>query len=260
VPAPSVSPSPSPPSDPFALARSLRYASPDALASALARSETAIRSGAASGTELVALGHAEDAAYRQLVAQPEWQGAVISRLPASLRPVAEANITAGSELKVLANPRDELPAWRILAPRPQAELLADYREAQRLSGIPWEYLAAINLVETRMGRIRGLSAGGARGPMQFLPSTWARYGSGDIDNAHDSILAAGRLLAAHGAPADMAGALLAYNPSQHYVRAVTIYARQLQAEPRALGGYYYWQVYFRTITRGEALLTEGYGS
>jgi hypothetical protein len=51
--------------------------------------------------------------------------------------------------------------------------------------------------------------------MQFLPTTWKRYGrGGDIQATGDAILAAARLLRANGAPADMAGALYAYNPSR----------------------------------------------
>ena len=252
--------SPAPPSDPFALALSTRFPTPEALAAALTRAETAIRAGTATGAELTSLGQAQDAAYRQLLAQPEWRPAVLAQLPANLRPVAGANLSAGDDLKAISNPRDDLPPWRILAPRPEPELLAAYQEAQASSGVPWPYLAAVNLVETRMGRIQGLSTSGAVGPMQFMPATWAFYGRGDINNPHDAILGAARLLAAHGAPGDMASALLAYNHSPHYVRAVTAYAQQIQANPRALDGYYAWRVYFRTATRGEALLVEGYGA
>ena len=61
--------------------------------------------------------------------------------------------------------------------------------------------------------------------MQFLPATWKRYGGGgDIHATSDAILAAARLLRANGAPADMAGALYAYNPSRRYVRTVSAYA------------------------------------
>ncbi len=247
-------------SDPFALARSRRYPSPDSLAAALANAETTIRSGTASPAALVDLGSSQDAAYHQLVAQPEWQATVLAQLPPPLRTIAQANIAAGEELKALDHPRDTLPTWRIVAPLPEAELRADYQEAQRLSGIPWQYLAAINLVESRMGRIRGLSAGGAEGPMQFIPQTWAYYGRGDINNPPDAILAAGRFLADHGGPGDMDRALFAYNPSLHYVRGVTLYAHRIQADPRALDGYYNWQVYFGTLTRGDALLVVGYGS
>ena len=247
-------------SDPFTLALRLRYPTPDALAAALANAETAIRSGGATPAALADLGRAQDAAYHQLAEQPEWRAGMLAQLPERLRPIAQANLDAGDELKALDHPRDTLPAWRILAPLPESELKADYLEAQRLSGIPWQYLAAINLVESRMGRIRGLSAGGAEGPMQFIPATWAYYGRGDVNNPHDAILAAGHFLADHGGPADMARALYGYNPSPHYVRAITIYAQQIQAEPRALDGYYNWQVYFGTLTRGDALLTVGFGA
>ena len=63
-----------------------------------------------------------------------------------------------------------LPAWRIVRPEPADELLDAYRDAEAEFGIPWKYLAAINLVETGIGRIRGTSIAGAQGPMQFMPA------------------------------------------------------------------------------------------
>ena len=60
-----------------------------------------------------------------------------------------------------------------------------------MAGVPWTVLAAINLVETRMGRIVVPGSAAAQGPMQFLPATWARYGGGgDVDNPHDATAAA----------------------------------------------------------------------
>jgi membrane-bound lytic murein transglycosylase B len=168
--------------------------------------------------------------------------------------VVEANVVAGSELRKLNRPARRLPRWRIVAPAPAGQLLAAYRRAQARLAVPWEYLAAIHLVETRTGRIRGTSSAGAQGPMQFLPSTWKRYGrGGDIQATGDAILAAARLLRANGAPADMASALYAYNPSRRYVRAVSAYASQLRANHRAFLGYYHWQVFY-----GDTLLPEGY--
>ncbi|HWB70695.1 MAG TPA: lytic transglycosylase domain-containing protein [Egibacteraceae bacterium] len=119
-------------------------------------------------------------------------------------------------------------------------------------------MAAIHLVESRMGRIRGDSPAGARGPMQFLPSTWAAYGDGDIDDPGDAIRAAARYLVAHGAPGDMRRALYAYNHSDRYVEAIQAYAAVMAADERAFLGYYHWRVYYRT-TGGDVVLPEGYG-
>src|SRR5690606_25350337 len=109
---------------------------------------------------------------------------------------------------------DTLPAWRIVAPAPAEELLAHYREGEATFGVPWTVLAAVNLVETGMGRIRGTSVAGARGPMQFMPATWDAYGEGDIEDPHDAILAAARYLAANGGGrGDIDNALYRYNHS-----------------------------------------------
>jgi membrane-bound lytic murein transglycosylase B len=162
-------------------------------------------------------------------------------------------------LRALTKPRPDLPPWRIVVPRPADELLGYYREAQAATGIDWTYLAAINLVETRMGRIRGLSTAGAQGPMQFLPSTWAQpgIGKGDIDDPHDAIQAAARFLVRHGGPRDMARALRAYNNSRHYVSAVTAYANEMARNPERYRLYHQWGVVYRW-TRGEVMLLEGY--
>jgi membrane-bound lytic murein transglycosylase B len=168
--------------------------------------------------------------------------------------VVRANVLTGSELRKLNGPAGRLPRWRIVAPLPPGQLLAAYRAAEAKLDVPWEYLAAVHLVETRVGRIRGTSSAGAQGPMQFLPATWQRYGGGgDIHATGDAILAAARLLRANGAPADMAAALYAYNPSRRYVHAVSAYASQLRANRRAFFGYYHWQVFY-----GDTLLPEGY--
>src|SRR5207302_6775925 len=117
---------------------------------------------------------------------------------------------------------DELPAWQVTDPPPATDLLRWYQEAEQQSGIPWAYLAAVNLVETRMGRIHADSIAGAQGPMQFLPDTWQQYGQGgDVHDPHAAILAAGRFLQVAGGPDDMAKALHEYNPSDLYVRSVT---------------------------------------
>lgn len=230
---------------------------PAALAVQLIRLETAIRAGTTSPATIVELGRAQQLAYGSIVAHPEWQGDVVAVMPAPLRPAVEANIRAGNELRALAPPpKPDLPPWRIVPPAPPAELLAEYQHAQATTGVGWEYLAAIHLVETRMGRIRGDSVAGARGPMQFIPSTWEIYGAGgDIESNHDAIQAAARMLKARGAPGDTARALYAYNPSNHYVRAISAYAEVMRADPRAYLGYHAWQVFY-----GDRLMPEGYGS
>ncbi|MFI2432970.1 lytic transglycosylase domain-containing protein [Streptomyces sp. NPDC018693] len=71
----------------------------------------------------------------------------------------------------------------------------------------------------------------AVGPMQFIPSTWARWGTDgngdgrtDPDNIFDAALAAGRYLCAGGRnladPADLDRAILGYNQSSAYLRTV----------------------------------------
>ena len=224
------------------------------LAAQLTTAETAIRDPSTPAGKLPALGRSQQRAYRALVRQPRLVPKVLAQLPARLRPVVRANVVAGRELRKLNRPARRLPRWRIVTPPPAGRLLAAYRAAQATLAVPWEYLAAIHLVETRMGRIRGTSSAGAQGPMQFLPSTWQRYGhGGDIQATGDAILAAARLLRANGAPADMAAALYAYNPSRRYVHAVNAYASQLRVNPRAFLGYYHWQVFY-----GDTLLPEGY--
>ena len=89
-------------------------------------------------------------------------------------------------------------------------------------------LAAVNLVETDFNRLRNSSSSGAQGPMQFLPSTWRRYGlGGDIHDPHDAILGAANYLRRSGAPGNYRRALFAYNPSSLYVDAVLRYTRRM---------------------------------
>jgi Transglycosylase SLT domain len=226
----------------------------DRLAAQLTKAETAIRDPATPASKLPTLGRSQQRAYRALVRHPRLVPEVLAQLPPTLRPVVKANVLAGRELHKLNGPAGHLPRWRIVTPPPAGQLLAAYRAAEARLGVPWEYLAAIHLVETRAGRIRGTSSAGAQGPMQFLPSTWRRYGhGGNIQATGDAILAAARLLRANGAPADMAAALYAYNPSRRYVRAVSAYASQLRANQRAFLGYYQWQVFY-----GDTPLPEGH--
>jgi hypothetical protein len=232
--------------------------SAEATAATLTRVERALRGDDRDPDRLRVLGWEQQLAYRQLSNHADWVGPVVDALPGDVLPWVQANVDAGAALARLTPPATGLPDWTILTPPPPEVLRADYDEAQRQTGIPWAYLAAIHFLETRMGRIRGNSPAGAQGPMQFIPSTWAAYGEGgDVDDPHDAILAAARYLRAAGGPADMARAVFAYNHDSGYVAAVTAYAQTLLADPRAYDGYYQWQVYYRTVD-GTVLLPEGY--
>ena len=253
-PSPRPTPSPTPREEPPAVATE-----PVGIAAQIVVAEHAVRDRGVTGAELAWMGHLQQRAYRSIAARPDWRDAVLTALPADIRSVATANLDATADLRATVVPGPDLPtAWKIVEPAPLDDLARYYREAEAEFGVPWSYLAAIHLVETRMGRIRGTSVAGAQGPMQFMPGTWAAYGEGDVNADRDAIRAAARYLRANGAPANMANALFRYNNSQRYVRAVTAYAEVMRAEPDAYRGYYHWQVYYLT-TRGDILLPVGYG-
>src|SRR5581483_3651049 len=203
-------------------------------------------------------------AYRRLGRQPELDTMVLGKAAAAdaeIHDAVAANLDARRELAAIVGPplKDTLPAWRIVEPAPADALLAAYQEAQTRFGVGWNYLAAINLVESAMGRIQGLSSAGAQGPMQFMPSTWEAFGAGgDINSPHDSILAAARYLAHNGfADGNVDGALFRYNNSDHYVNAIKDLAAVLAANPAAFNGYYRWEVFYVT-TAGDVHLPVGY--
>ncbi|MFL9653455.1 lytic murein transglycosylase [Streptomyces sp. PB17] len=151
--------------------------------------------------------------------------------------------------------------------------------------LPWELLAAIGKVEsgqarggavdrngTILGRITGPPLNGrgfalirdtdggahdgdtvydrAVGPMQFLPSTWARWGAdgnrdgrADPNNIFDAALAAGHYLCAGdrdlGRAADLDRAVLSYNNSRTYLELVRhwleFYSRGVHTVPDGKG-------------------------
>ena len=114
-----------------------------------------------------------------------------------------------------------------------AALRGIWQAAGNAYGIPWEVLAAINKVETDFGRNLGPSSAGAVGWMQFMPSTWARWGMdangdgiADPNNPTDAIFSAARYLAACGGQMDIAGAVYCYNHASWYVNDVLGLAAQ----------------------------------
>src|SRR5437899_10008699 len=120
--------------------------------------EAVLHDPAADARALADAGAHTELAYRLLAERPAWDAAVLADLGSVPRRHVEHAVAAQRELTSLAGPpRDTLPAWRVEQPRPLGELRAFYNEAQRRFGVPWPVLAAIHLVETRMGRVVGLS-------------------------------------------------------------------------------------------------------
>jgi murein DD-endopeptidase MepM/ murein hydrolase activator NlpD len=108
-----------------------------------------------------------------------------------------------------------------------AELLSLWQRAGAAYGIPWQVLASINKIESNFGRNMGPSSAGAIGWMQFMPSTWLRWGvdangDGVADpwNPTDAVFAAARYLAAAGGTTDLYRGVYAYNHADWYVNEV----------------------------------------
>ncbi|CQD04241.1 transglycosylase [Mycobacterium europaeum] len=233
---------------------------PGQLADDLVADERALRDPSTAEPALVAAAHREQAAYRAIGRHPEWDSITRPRIPPELVDVYDRNLDARRQLQAMTPAKDTLPAWRIEPPVPADELINDFHTAEAETGVGWNYLAAINFVETRFGSINGVSTAGAQGPMQFLPSTFATYGQGgDINSPRDSIMAAARFLAANGFANDPARAIYGYNHAHQYVDAVDQYAALIAADPAAFPTYYRWDVYYVT-TAGDVLLPVGYAA
>ncbi len=232
-------------------------ADPARLADDLVADELAIRDPSTPEVALVAAARRQQVAYRSIGRHPEWDATIRPRIPPELIDAYDRHVDARRQLAAMAHVRDTLPAWRIDPPPPADELLGYYHEAEAATGVGWNYLAAINLIETRLGSIVGLSTAGADGPMQFLPSTFAAYGEGgDIRSPRDAILAAGRYLAANSFGSDPYHAIYRYNHDERYVAAVKDYAAVI-ADPASFAGFYRWDVYYVTV-EGDVVLPIGY--
>jgi transglycosylase-like protein with SLT domain len=156
--------------------------------------------------------------------------------PAS--PGSEALGAGADGVSVLA--RSEIPP----------QYLRLYEQAAQRYGLDWAILAGIGKVECDHGRDPdpsctregAVNAAGAGGPMQFLASTWAKYGvDGDGDGVldrwdpADAIYSAANYLHASGAPGDYRQAIFSYNHASWYVQAVEGWAAKYRGAPTAPG-------------------------
>jgi len=119
--------------------------------------------------------------------------------------------------------------------------LFKYSAARECPGLSWTILAAIGQIESGDGANVGPSTAGALGPMQFLPSTWARWGINgpgqtgppNVLNPYDAVPSAARLLCADGAAGggqSLYNAIFAYNHADWYVREVLGLAARYAAD------------------------------
>ena len=223
-------------------------AQPKAAADLLESVEAALRDPSTAKADLPDLGHQQQVIYRVLSKDAVRSTEVVAALPLRWRSVAERHLAARREFLRMSRGRgpSTLPAWRIIPPEPAEQLISYYKKAEASTGIEWEVLAAVNLVETGMGRIDGVSVANAQGPMQFLPTTWTEpgIGAGDIRDPHDAIQAAARYLVRRGGLKDIRRGLWGYNNSDYYGRAVLLYASLIKDDPRAYTGLYHWEIHF----------------
>jgi hypothetical protein len=115
------------------------------------------------------------------------------------------------------------------------DYLVLYEQAGARFGLDWPVLAAVGRVETNHGRNASGCApnsAGARGPMQFLPATFAHAAKlagltdPDICDPADAIPAAAAYLKSNGAPDDWQRALYRYNPVDWYPPLVLSWAQR----------------------------------
>lgn len=137
---------------------------------------------------------------------------------------------------------------------PSEEALSDipgnyldtYRSAGEEYGLDWTIIAAIGKIESDHGRMQPNAQGciegpptpygTAKGPMQFLDTTWQEVGvdgngdgQRDVCNYEDAIPGAANYLKMSGAPNDYEAAIFAYNRADWYVRDVLEQAEAYRA-------------------------------
>src|SRR4029079_15643755 len=139
-------------------------------------------------------------------------------LPSASTPNAPGSISVPVDYTVRATREVQLPL---------SALHSLWQRAGYAYGIPWQVLGAINKIESNFGQNMGPSSAGAVGWMQFMPSTWLRWGT-DADgdgiadpwNPVDAIYSARRYLAASGGASVRRQAVFSYNHATWYVNDV----------------------------------------
>jgi len=121
-----------------------------------------------------------------------------------------------------------------------ARLLASGRSEPAIRGPVLDGSAGAAIRDTDHGRLDGIATWDrAVGPLQFIPSTWRRWGAdgngdgtADPDQVDDAALTAARYLCASGsvaAPSAWRAAVFSYNHSAAYVDRVAALANQYAA-------------------------------
>jgi hypothetical protein len=152
-------------------------------------------------------------------------------------PAGQSGWTTSLSDRAFTAPQDltQVLSSTLNAAKPPSFLVPIYKAAGSRYHIPWQILAAINGIETDYGRDLAVSAAGAIGWMQFMPSTWMAYGLAadggarrpDPYDPQDAIFSAARYLAANGGSRDLRRALFAYNHAIWYVDAVLLRAQMI---------------------------------
>ena len=176
---------------------------------------------------------------RQVAALISAPGAGMSRLNSAVRAIL------GPSARMESLRSQQLPVSGSVGHGLPTTYLALFKEsaARYCPGLSWTVLAAIGQIESADGTNEGPSSAGALGPMQFEPSTWARWGidgfgqtgTPDIMNPYDAVPSAARLLCADGAAQggqSLQNAVFDYNHANWYVREVLGLAGEYAAEYR----------------------------
>jgi len=266
-PAPSAPASPTPAPEPLPLPDERVPKDPDALAAEIVSVERRVREmirefvskgarpSSSLGVDLELITLYQQRIFRELTKNERLERAVLARLKGKIKRFYAGTIAAQEELASITGTSERVPRFEFAKAETPHRLRRYFEKGERRFRIPWHMLAAVMFVESKFGKVLGPSVAGALGPMQFLPSTWDAYGGGgDIMDPHDSVIGAARYLNASGAPERMRDALFAYNPTEPYVNAIQIYARQIERDEENFYMYYFWQVFVST-EKGDVQLT-----